>query len=204
MLEPLQSEPFQTYALATLGAVVGGSHGTIFLLSIVGLLLRPLWRQPIALIYPWVWLTAENPDDIARTPLRPSRLLFIHMLWFTSSVGLWVGFTLIWLVRVLNELFPDVFGLDPFFMWGMNVSAWLGLSVEAMYMGAFASWSSWTWVRSLRSSLVHFRRMNGGDLDDAGHYLAPFRKATAWAYATLPIFIGVVVLDIIMFPPFQG
>ena len=208
MLEPLQSEPFRTYALIAVGLVVGGSHGVIFLLSIVGLLLRPLWRQPIAVFYPWVRLTAENPDDIARTPLRPSRLLFIHMLWFTSSVGLWVGITLFGLVRILNELFPAVFGLDPFVMWGMKVPAWLGFSIEAMYTGAVASLSSWMWARSLRRSLAHYRRMNGiehgGGVDDAGHYLAPFRKATVWAYATLPIFIGFAVLDIIMFPPFQG
>ena len=70
MLEPLQSEPFQTYALIALGSIVGASHGIIYLLSIVGLLLRPLWRQPVAFLYPWVRLTAETPDDITRETLN--------------------------------------------------------------------------------------------------------------------------------------
>ena len=208
MLEPLQSEPFQTYALIALGSIVGASHGIIYLLSIVGLLLRPLWRQPVALFYPWVYLF-KTPEGSTRTPFSPSSLLFIHALWLLSSVGLWVGITLFGLVSVLNELFPDVFGLDLFMMWGMRVPAWLGFIISAMYTGVFASLSSWMWLRSLRSSLAHFGRMNGvgnggGSLDDAGHYLAPFRKATAWASATLPIFIGLIVLDVAMFPPFQG
>ena len=208
MLEPLQSEPFRAYALITLWSIVGVSNAIIYLLSIVGLLLRPFWRQPVAFLYPWVRLSAKTPDDIAGTPLSPSRLFFIHTLWFLSSVGLWVGLTLYLVVSALNELFPDRVGLDVFYMHGMRVSAWIGFTVLAMYTGAFALWSSWMWHLSLRRSLLHFRYMNrvenGGGLDDPGHYLGPFRKATGWAFMTLPIYIGYVVVGIIVFPPFQG
>ena len=208
MLEPLQNEPFRTYALIALGSIVGGSHIIIYLLSILGLLLRPFWRQPVAFLYPWVRLTAETPDDITRTPLRPSRLLLIHTLWLSSSVGLWVGLTLFSVVSALNELFPDVFGLDVYQLHGLKMPAWIGYTVLAMYAGVFASWSSWMWLGSLRRSLAHFRHMNsvrdGGGLDDAEHYLAPFRNATGWAFATLPIYIGLVVLVILVFPPWQG
>lgn len=206
MLGPLESESFRAYVLMWL-AVVGGSHGIIYLLSIVGLLLRPFWRRPVAFLYSWVYLF-KSPGGSARTHFSLSGLLLIHALWLLSSVGLWVGVTLSGLVSVLNELFPDLFGLDPFFMWGMRVPAWLGISIETVYVGAFAALSSWMWLRSLRSSLAHFRLTNDienrGSLDDARHHLAPLRKATAWASATLPILIGLIVLDIVMFPPFQG
>ena len=207
MLDLLQSESFLSNVLVVLAVVVGGSHGIIYLLSIVGLLLRPFWRRPVTLLYPWVFLT-KPLDDIAKTPFRPSNFLLIHALWLTSSVSLWVGFTLYGVVIALNEIIPDVVGLDPHTQWGMRVPAWLGLSIEAMYLGLFASLSSWMWLRSLRSSRAQFRRMNGVK-DDGGHvgvvhYLAPFRKATIWATAALPIFIGLLVLDIVMFPPFQG
>ena len=201
MLEPLQSEPMRTYALIALGSIVGGSHIIIYLLSIVGLLLRPLWRQPVAFLYPWVRLTAETPDDITRTPLRPSRLLLIHTLWLSSSVGLWVGATLSLVVFTLNELFPDVFGLEaapP----EMKIPALIGYTVLGMYTGVFAYWSSLMWLGSLRRSLAHFRHMNSvrddGGIDDTEHYWAPFRKATAWAFATLPIYIGLLALILIV------
>ena len=204
MLEPLQSEPFRTYALIALGSIVGGSHIIIYLLSILGLLLRPFWRQPVAFLYPWVRLTAETPDDITRTPLRPSRLLLIHTLWLSSSVGLWVGITLFLVVSAVAELFPDVIGLNAT-QHGVKIPAWIGATIAAMYAGAFASWSSLMWFGSLRRSLAHFRHMNsvgdGGRIDVAEHYLAPFRKATWWAFATLPIYIGLVVLIFIVTAP---
>ena len=204
MLEPLQSEPFQTYAAVVVGTIVLGSHGIIYLLSIVGLLLRPFWRQPVAFLYPWVRLSSETPDDIARTPFRPSRLLLIHALWLANSVILWVGMTLYILVIALNELFPDVFGLAVV-QHGLKIPAWIGYIIVAMYTGVFASLSSLMWFGSLRRSLAHFRRMNsvrsGEDLDDAGHYLAPFRKATGWAFATLPIYIGLLALILTVAAP---
>ena len=208
MLEPLQSEPFQTYALIALGSIVGASHGIIYLLSIVGLLLRPLWRQPVAFLYPWVRLTAETPDDITRTPFRPSRLLLIHTLWLSSSVGLWVVATLWGIVGALADIFPDVFGIDVTQSSRPYISGfqdWIYFIISAMYTGVFAYWSSLMWFGSLRRSLAHFRYMNsvrdGGGLDDVGHYLAPFRKATGWALPTLPIYIGLLVLTLVFYPP---
>lgn len=208
MLEPLQSEPFLTYAAVGVGTVVLGSHGIIYLLSIVGLLLRPFWHQPVAFFYPWVRLTAESPDDIAKTPFKPSRLLLIHALWLVNSVGLWVGYTLYALVGAINEIFPDVVGLDVYDLHGLRMPAWIGFTVLAIYVGMFASLSSWMWVRSLRRSLAHYRRMydvrDSGSLEDPGHYLAPFRKTAAWAVMTLPISIGLLVLVVLVFPPWQG
>ena len=204
MLEPLESEPFRTYALIALGSIVGGSHIIIYLLSILGLLLRPFWRQPVAFLYPWVRLTAETPDDITRTPFRPSRLLLIHTLWLSSSVGLWVGITLFLVVSAVAELFPDVIGLNAT-QHGVKIPAWIGATIAAMYAGAFASLSSLMWFGSLRRSLAHFRHMHsvgdGGGIDVAEHYLAPFRKATWWAFATLPIYIGLGVLIFIVTAP---
>ena len=206
MMGLLESEPIRAYVLMWL-AVVVGAHGIVYLLSLVGLLLRPFWRKPVAFLYPWVYLF-KHPGASSRTHLSRSGLLFGHALWLLSSVVLWLVITLSGLVGVLNELFPHVVGLDPFFMWGMRVPAWLGISIQSMYIGAFAALSSWMWLRSLRSSLAHSRRMNdardGGGLDDARHHVTPFRKATAWASATLPILIGLIVLDVVMFPPFQG
>ena len=204
MLEPLQNEPFRTYALIALGSIVGGSHIIIYLLIILGLLLKPFWRQPVAFLYPWVRLTAETLEDVTRTPFRPSRLLLIHTLWLSSSVGLWVGITLFLVVSAVAELFPDVIGLNAT-QHGVKIPAWIGATIAAMYAGAFASLSSLMWFGSLRRSLAHFRRMNsvrsGEDIDDAGHYLAPFRKATWWAFATLPIYIGLGVLIFIVTAP---
>ena len=204
MLEPLQSEPMRTYALIALGSIVGGSHGIIYLLSILGLLLRPFWRQPVAFLYPWVRLSSETIDDITGTPFRPSRLLLIHTLWLSSSVGLWVGMALLMVVFTLAELFPDVIGLNAT-QHGVKIPAWIGATIAAMYAGAFASWSSLMWFGSLRRSLAHFRHMNsvgdGGGIDVAEHYLAPFRKATWWAFATLPIYIGLGVLIFIVTAP---
>ena len=204
MLEPLQSEPFRTYALIALGSIVGGSHIIIYLLSIVGLLLRPFWRQPKAFLYPWVRLYSETLEDVTRTPFRPSRLLLIHTLWLSSSVGLWVGITLFLVVSAVAELFPDVIGLNAT-QHGVKIPAWIGATIAAMYAGAFASWSSLMWFGSLHRSLAHFRHMNsvgdGGGIDVAEHYLAPFRKATWWAFATLPIYIGLGVLIFIVTAP---
>ena len=207
MLEPLQSQPFRTYAAIVVYTIIFGSHGLIYFLSIVGLLLRPfsrnLWnfssrqpsslpasavvwcvRQPVVFLYPWMRLTAETPGDFTRTPFRPSRLLLIHALWLINSVGFWVGITLFHVVSALNEVFPDVVGLKVLMMHGLKVPAWMVFTVLAMYAGVFALWSSLTWLGSLRRSLAHFRHMNsegnGGDPDDAGHYLAPFRRATGW------------------------
>ena len=201
MLEPLQSEPMRTYALIALGSIVGGSHGIIYLLSILGLLLRPFWRQPVTFLYPWVRLSSETIDDITRTPFRPSRLLLIHTLWLSSSVGLWVGATLSLVVFTLNELLPDVFGLEAA-PHELKIPALIGYTVLGMYTGVFAYWSSLMWFASLRRSLAHFRHMNSvrddGGIDDTEHYLAPFRKATAWAFATLPIYIGLLALILIV------
>ena len=208
MLEPLESEPFRTYALIALGSIVGGSHGIIYLLSIVGLLLRPFWRQPVAFLYPWVGLSFETHGDITKTSFSFSSLLLIHMLWLTSSVGLWVGLSLYFSVLALNELFPGVVGLEVIMQHGLRVPAWMVSTVLAMYAGVFASVSSLMWLGSLRRFLTNFRRMNsardGEVIDDAGHYFSPFRKATAWAFATLPIYIGLVVVVVIIAPPFQG
>ena len=105
------------------------------------------------------------------------------------------------MVSALNELFPDVIGLNAT-QHGVKIPAWIGATIAAMYAGAFASWSSLMWFGSLRRSLAHFRHMNsvrdGGGIDDAGHYLAPFRKATGWAFATLPIYIGLLALTLIV------
>ena len=208
MLEPLESEPFRTYVTATVYTITFGSHGIIYLLSIVGLLLRPFWRQPVGFLYPWVRLSAKTPHDISRTPFSPSSLLLIHMLWLTSSVGLWVGYSLYVSVLALNTLFPDTVGLEVQMRHGLRVPLWMAHAILAMYAGVFASWSSWMWVRSLRLSLAHYRRINGvrdgGGLVDPGHYFAPFKRAAVWAYATLPIFIGLIVVGIFVAPPFQG
>ena len=228
MLEPLQSEPFQTYAAVVVATVVLGSHVVIYLLSIVGLLLRPfsriLWdfsrrrhsslaASAVVFLYPWIHLWGKPPRDITRTPFRPSKLLLIHTLWFINSVGLWVASTLAALVGALNELFPDVLGLDVYDLHGLKMPAWIGFTVLGMYTGAFALWSSLVWFGSLRRSLAHFKYMNGvefsGDFDDTGHYWAshywaPFRKATKWAFMTLPIYIGLLVLVVLVFPPWQG
>ena len=141
------------------------------------------------------------PDDIARTPFKPSKLLLIHALWLINSVGLYVVFALIsgvgLVVSVLAEMLPGVFGLDNV-QQGYTAPVWVVAAALTLYTGAFASFSSWMWFGSLRRSLAHFRHMNSvgdsGINDAAGHYLAPFRKATGWAFATLPIYIGLVVL----------
>ena len=127
MLEFLESEPFQTYATVVVGTVILGSHGIIYLLSIVGLLLRPfsqtLWdfsyrRRPslpassVVFLYPWIHLWGKPPRDIARTPFRPSRLLLIHSLWLINSVGLYVGTILYLVVMALAYQFPDISGIE--------------------------------------------------------------------------------------------
>ncbi len=207
MLLSLLNETLLTYALVMFFIIFFGSHTIIFLLSMVGLLLRPFSRQPVALLYPWVRLSAENPDDISETPFRPSRLLLVHTLWFMSSVVVWVGLTLICLDIVLNELFPSLVDIEDYSVYGMRVSASIGYTILAMYASVFALWSSRMWVRSLSQSLAYYRRMNGvrdGGLDDPGHYLAPFRKTSKWAIATWPLLFGFGVLAFTMFPPFQG
>ena len=215
MLE-LQSEPFLTYAAVVVGTVVLGSHGLIYLLSIAGLLLRPfsrtLWdyssQRPsslsasaVVLLYPWIHLWGKPPRDIARTPFRPSRLLIIHTLWLINSVGLWVGVVLYFIVIAVAVLFPETVGLDinRNTFWG-----WPQFLLISLYVGIIAAWSSLVWSRSLRRSLAHFRHMNSvendGSFDAPGHYLTPFRKATKWAFATVPFYIGLVVLVLVTHP----
>ena len=195
MLAPLESEPFQTYAVVAVGTIVLGSHGTIFLLNVLGLLLKPFWRQPAAFLYPWVYLWGEPPSDIASTPFRPSRLLLIHALWLCNSVGLWVVFALETAAALLAALINAMFGID----FRANSASPLSVLVIFAYSACFAVWSSWMWSDSLRRSLASFRYANvvenSGSSDDPAHYLAPFRKATWWALATLPIYIGWGVLS---------
>ena len=208
MLEPLESEPFRTYVSVTVWTILLGSHGVIYLLRMVGLMVRPFWRHPVAFLYPWVRLLSESPSDISKTPFRPSKLLLIHMLWLTSSVGLWVGHSLYFSVLALNDLFPDIVGLEVTLRHGLRVPLWMAYITLAIYAGVFALWSSLMWIGSMRRSLAHFRHMNsienGENIDDAGLYLAPFRKATGWAFAALPIYIGLAVVGIFVAPPFQG
>lgn len=150
----------------------------------------------------------QSPSDITGTHYRPSKLLLIHALWLMSSVVIWVGVTLFTLDIALNELFPDLVGIEDYGTYGMRVSAPIGYTILAVYSGASATWTSWMWIRSLHRSLAHFRCMNGvrdgGVIDDSGHHLAPFRKATGWAIATWPLLLGYGVLTFVMFPPFQG
>ena len=231
MLEPLESEPFRTYVSVIAWTIGFGSHGLIYLLSIVGILLRPLsrilWdlsrRQPSSLpasaavwcvrqfvvfIYPWLHLGGKTPSGIARTPFRPSRLLLIHMLWLTSSVGFWVGHSLYLSVIALNDLFPDIVGLKANLIYGARVPVWMADTILAVYASVFALLMSWIWLGSLRRSLAHFRHMNsvgnGDYINAAGHYLAPFQKATGWAFASLPIYIGLGVVGFLTAPWFQG
>ena len=205
------------------------SHLVVYLLSIVGLPFRPfsriLWdfssrrpsflpasaavwciRQVVLFLYPWIHLT-NTPERIAGTPFRPSRLwlvytLLIHVLWLTSSIGLWALFTQASVKQVLPYVSP-AFGpiTDP-------EDRVVVLILIVIYAGVFAASSALMWLLSLRRSLAHLRRMNsvrdGGDLDNARHYLAPFRKATVWAFASLPIFVGYAVLSLASDPtPFQ-
>ena len=94
------------------------SHVLIYVLSFVGLLLRALqtsydflcrrqpssmpasavvWclRRTVLFLYPWIYLWDKPPPDITRTPFRSPKslarihVLLVHMLWLTSSVGLW-------------------------------------------------------------------------------------------------------------------
>ncbi len=193
------------------------SYVIIYLLSFVGLLLRALqtswdfscrrqpssmpasavvWfiRQSVLFLYPWIHLT-KTPGDVAGTPFRPSRLwlvytLLIHVLWLTSSAGFWTYAALYEVVDFRTEGYSDNRpGVVIFIM---------------IYLGVFAASSALMWLLSLLRSLVHLRRMNsvrdGGDLDDARHYLAPFRKTAVWAFASLPILFGWIVLASIADP----
>ena len=204
------------------------SHVIVYVLSIVGLF-RPfsqiLWdfssqrpsflpasafvwciRQVVLFLYPWIHLT-KAPERIAGTSFRPSWLwlvntLLIHVLWLTSFIGLWALLTQA-SVKVALPYISPAFGpiTDP----EVRVVV---LILMVIYAGVFTAWSSLMWLLSLRRSLAHFRYISsvrdGGDPDDARHYLAPFRKATVWAFATLPIFFGYVVLGLTSDPtPFQ-
>ena len=187
------------------------SYVIIYLLSFVGLLLRALqtsyfscrrqpssmpasavvWclRRTVLFLYPWIYLWDKPPPDITRTPFGSTTFslvytLLIHMLWLTSSVGFWTYAALYSLAQFRAEGFVDNRpGLVIFVM---------------IYLGVFAASSSLMWLLSLRGSLVHLWRMNsvrdGGASDDARHYLAPFRKTTVWAFASLPILFGLIVL----------
>ena len=201
MLAPFESEPFRTYALIVLGSTTGVSHAIIMFLRITGLLLRPFWQQPVALLYPWVYMWGDPPRDLARTPFRPSKLLLIHTLWFTSSVGLWVGLSLIMLGLTFAYLFPGISGIERHRSDGTEVGLPFGLLL-VMWFVIFAVWSSRMWLDSLRRSLAHFRHMkeggNDGGCDGAEHHLAPFRKSTKWAFATLPIYIGWAALALLV------
>ena len=202
------------------------SHLIVYLLSFVGLLIRALqtsydflcrrqpssmpasavvWclRRTVLFLYPWIYLWDKPPPDITRTPFRSPKSLLIHVLlvhtlWLTSSVGLWALSTLASVKEVLPFISP-AFGpiTDPEFRVVV-------LILMVIYAGVFAASSSLMWLLSLGGSLVHLRRMNsvrdGGDLDDARHYLAPFRKATVWAFASLPIFLGYAVLSLASHP----
>lgn len=203
------------------------SHVIVYVLSIVGLPFRPfsriLWdfssqrpsflpasavvwciRQVVLFLYPWIHLT-EAHERIAGTPSRLwlVNTLLIHVLWLTSSIGLWALFTLASVKVVLPYISP-AFGpiTDP-------EDRVVVLTLMVIYAGVFTAWSSLMWLLSLRRSLAHFFRYtssgrDGGDLDDARHYLAPFRKATVWAFASLPIFFGYAVLSLTSDPtPFQ-
>ena len=207
-------------------AIVGGSHGLIYLLSIVGMLLRPfsrlllgfsvrepsslpasivMWcvRNLAVLLYPWMHLWTPSPSDIARTPFRPSKLLLIHSLWLFSSVGLWVGFILYLAVLALAYLFRNVLEIDPR-TYDTNTHP-AGTVVIFLYLAVFAAWSSWVWIRSLHRSRVHYESVTSvdkaGGRDDAGHYLSPFRNATVWAFATLPIMLGGAILALAAWDP---
>lgn len=198
------------------------SHVLIYVLSFVGLLLRALqtsWdflcrRQPssmpasvvvwclrraVLFLYPWVYPWDKPPPDITRTPFRSPKsllthVLLVHMLWLTSSVGFWNSAALYLVMQNLTEGFSDNRpGVVIFIM---------------IYLGVFAASSALMWLLSLCRSLVHLRRMNsvrdGGVSDDARHYLAPFRKTTVWAYASLPILFGWIVLAFVADPtPFE-
>ena len=141
-----------------------------------------------------------HPRDLVRTPFRPSKLLLIHMLWFTSSVGLWVGMSLFLVAHAFATLFPGIAGIDS----SNDRTSPLAFPVILTYTGSFAVWSSWIWIRSLRRSLASFRHANNvgnsGGSDDPGHYLAPFKSATRWAFGTPPIYIGLAVLGFFFFP----
>ncbi len=200
--------------------VASFSYVIIYLLSFVGLLIRALqtsWdfscrRQPssmpasavvwclrraVLFLYPWIYPWDKSPGDVAGTPFRSPKSLLIHVLlvhtlWLTSSVGLWALFTLAAVKEVLPFISP-AFGpiTEPEFRVVV-------LILMVIYAGVFAASSALMWLLSLRRSLSHFRYMNsvrdGGDLDDARHYLAPFRKTAIWAFASLPIFFVYVVL----------
>ena len=141
----------------------------------------------------------KPPGDVAGTPFGPSKsllvyILLIHTLWLTSSVGFWTYAALYLVVQVLTEGFVDNRPAVIIFI--------------MIYLGVFAAWSALMWLLSLRRSLADFRHMNsvrdGGDLDDAGYYFAPFRKTAAWAFASLPIFFVFVVLSFLADPfPFE-
>ncbi len=193
------------------------SHLIVYLLSIVGLPFRPfsriLWdfssrspsflpasaavwciRQVVLFLYPWIHLT-KTPKRIAGTPFRPSKLglvytLLIHVLWLTSSIGLWALFTQATVKEVYAASESDV--------------RVVVLILMVIYAGVFTAWSALMWLLSLRRSFAHFRYTSsvrdGGDLDDARHYLAPFRKTAVWAFASLPIFFGYAVLGFVSDP----
>lgn len=202
--------------------IASRSHGIIYVLSIVGLLLIPfsriLWdfssqrpsslsasivvwclRRAVLFLYPWIHLWGKPPSDITRTPFGPTTFslvytLLVHILWLTSSVGFWTYVALYSIVQLLTEGFVDNRPALVIFI--------------MIYLGVFAASSLLMWLLSLRGSLVHLWRMNsardGGDLDDARHYLAPFRKATVWAFVSLPIFFGWIVLAFAADPtPFE-
>ena len=197
------------------------SYVIIYLLSFVGLLLRALetsyfscrrqpssmpasavvWclRRTVLFLYPWVYLWDRPSPDITRTPFGPTTFslvytLLIHMLWLTSSVGFWTYAALDSIVQFLTEGYADNRPGVVIFI--------------KIYLGVFAASSSLMWLLSLGGSLVHLWRMNsvrdGGASDDARHYLAPFRKATVWAFVSLPILFGWIVLAFVADPtPFE-
>lgn len=228
MIDLLEREAIQSYVIVVAYIVVG-SHVLIYLLSIVGILLRPfsrfLWipfgrqpssllasaavwcvRLPIVLLYPWMHLWTPTPNNMDRTPLGSLSIalmyiLLIHTLWLTSSIGIMVSHQLIQAVIGFAVLFPDLASIhirgDEF--WG-----WPPFLVESSYVGFFTIWSSWMWYGSLRRALAHFRREKSagysGDRGDAGLYLMPFRKATWWAFATLPNFFVILVFQLLTHP----
>ena len=220
-------EPFETIISVTVLSICLGAHGLIIVLSIVGLLCKPiagslhtllkmqfssvllsrvLWlpQQLANILFPWIYICGDSPDSIEETPFTPSRLLMIHTVWALSSVGLWVGATIFYTSVVLVALWQNVLGtsIQHIFMSNADVSDIYIIMV--LYFGLFAILSFRVWARSVRSALDHYQYVsnleNAAFIDDTDHYLSPFRNATLWAFMTPPIGIGGAILALALLP----
>ena len=217
MLGWMTSEPFASIAIGTFAAVIVGTHGVLILLAVFGILLKPfagrlqtstiVWplRHLSRLLFPWIYLCGESPAAISETPFRPSRLLLIHALWLFSSVGLWTAGTLFHIGAVFAALFPDVLGITVRHNNLTSGEMAAGYAILAFSFGIFAVWSFTVWLRSLRRSSDHFQYVRNVEnhvrVDDPDQYLAPFKRATLWSFASLPIYFVIAVLSLALFPP---